>query len=118
MFYWYIQNAIKDSKVHYQNPFQYIKVRSIVLPLGLLFTGLLNQSKLSVSVFKISDPTIFGQVSATFLFVMRYCSAWKDHIADRITRLIQEMFHLIFTFFFNVVSVRVAMICLSSPGIQ
>ena len=73
VFYWRIQNAIKYSEMHYQNPFKYIKVRSMMLLLGILFTGLLNQSKVSFSVL-ISDPRTFGQVSVTFLFVLSYCN--------------------------------------------
>ena len=71
VFYWCVQYAIKDSKVHYQNPFQYIKVRSIVSPLGLLLTGLLNQSKVSRT---------FVRVSVTLLFVLSYCSVLSNRV--------------------------------------
>ena len=57
--------------MHYQNPFQYIKVRSIVPPLDLLFKGLLNQSKVSWT---------FGLVSVTFLFVLSYCSVLSNGV--------------------------------------
>ena len=71
VFYWRIQNAIKYSEMHYQNPFKYIKVRSMMLLLGILFTGLLNQSKVSWT---------FGLVSVTFLFVLSYCSVLSNGV--------------------------------------